>query len=130
MATTCLTEQFKLDCFTANNCFNATQSGVSQTCSTTGTVTALASTANLAVGMAASGTNCPANTVIARILSATSIELSKASTGAFSSATYAGDSFLIALIKTSPSGTYDQTLLNYGTGSGAPTTVNIGTDEV
>lgn len=39
--------------------------------------------------------------------------------------------YKMLLIKTSPTGTYDATLSNVGTpGSGAPSTTNVGTDEV
>lgn len=42
-----------------------------------------------------------------------------------------GLAYKMLLIKLSPGGTYDQTLSNVGTpGSGAPTTSNVGTDEV
>src|SRR5437868_6120570 len=41
------------------------------------------------------------------------------------------NTFKMLLIKVSPSGTYDKTLTNVGTpGSGAPSTSNVGTDEV
>jgi hypothetical protein len=36
----------------------------------------------------------------------------------------------IALIKAGATGTYDKTVTNYGTGSGSPTSSNMGTDEV
>ena len=43
----------------------------------------------------------------------------------------AADIYKMLLVKPSPGGTYDATLANIGTpGSGAPSTTNIGTDEV
>lgn len=42
----------------------------------------------------------------------------------------AGLAYKMLLIKVTPTGTYDQTLLNVGTpGTGSPSTVNVGTDE-
>lgn len=42
----------------------------------------------------------------------------------------AGIAYKMLLIKPSPTGTYDQTLLNVGTpGTGSPSTTNVGTDE-
>ncbi len=125
-----MSEQAKLDFFNGGVCIQTTQTGVSCTCSSTVNMTGLASTANLSVGMAVTGTNAGANTVIAQIVSNTALTLSVASTGALTSATFTGDSFKIALIKASPSGIYDQTQRNYGLGAGTPGTVNVGTDEV
>lgn len=129
MATTSITEQAKIDFFNGGICMQATQSGVACTCSSTIHMTGLASTAGLAVGMSVSGTNCPAGNTISKIVSATAVDLAIASTGAFTSATFTADIFNIALVKVGPGGTYDQTFLNYGTGSGSPSTVNMGTDE-
>jgi hypothetical protein len=43
----------------------------------------------------------------------------------------AADVYKIALVKTAPAGTYDKNTTNVGTpGSGAPTTANLGTDEM
>lgn len=43
----------------------------------------------------------------------------------------AADVYKILLIKTGPTGTYDKNVTNVGTpGSGAPTTANVGTDEM
>lgn len=130
MATTCITEQAKLDMFNGGLCLQTTQSGVACTCSSTVNMTGLASTAGLAVGMAVTGTNAGAGGVISKIVSNTALTLSVASTGALTSATFTADVCLIALIKVGPGGTYDQTLLNYGIGSGTPGAVNVGTDEI
>lgn len=130
MATTCITNQAKTDFFNGGMCLLAIIAALSGTASSTVTVTGLASTAGIVRGMDVTGANVAANTVVARILSSSSVELSKATTGAATSFTFTGDVFNLALIKPSPSGTYDQTLLNYGAGSGSPTTVNVGTDEV
>jgi len=43
----------------------------------------------------------------------------------------AGLAYKMLLIKVTPGGTYDQTLMNVGTpGTGSPSTTNVGTDEV
>jgi hypothetical protein len=101
-------------------------------------MTGLASTAGLSVGMAVSGTNVAAGTVIAAIVSGTAVTLSAATTGAASSVTFTADIFKIALVKTSPTGTYGAATTNYsnltgnsdevsGTGysAGGATLVNV-----
>lgn len=132
MATTAFCDSAKVELLEAGHCFLATQSGVS--CSGTNTqftLTALASTANLAVGMKATGTNVAAGAVIASIDSASQVTLSKAHTGAVTAATFTADTFNLLLIKASPTRTFDGTQTNVGTpGSGSPSTSNVGTDEV
>lgn len=119
--------------FQAGHCFNATQSGVTVT-NTSGqaTLTALASTANLAIGMGISGTNVQAGSIIISFQSATALTMSLASSGgAVTSATFTADAFKLALIKASPTRTFDGTQTNIGTpGAGSPTATNLGTDEI
>lgn len=133
MATTGMCCSFKSEsAFQGGHCFLATQSGVS--CSGSNgafTLTGLASTANLAVGMAVTGTNVGAGAVIAAITSASAVTLSVANTGSVTSVTFTADVFKMLLVKVSPSLTYSYTQTNVGTpGSGSPTTSNVGTDEV
>ncbi|MFO1185834.1 MAG: hypothetical protein U1E56_13785 [Bauldia sp.] len=112
--TTAMPTQFKVDLLKAFHCFLATQSGVSCAGSNGAfTLTSIASTANLAVGMAVTGTNVAAGAVIASIDSGTQVTLSKAHTGAVSSVTFTADPFKIALIKASPTGTYGAASVNY-----------------
>jgi hypothetical protein len=97
-------------------------------------ITNLSSTAGLSVGMAVSSTSgyITANTVIARILSATSVEVSRTPTGTMvgDTITFTADVFKVLLIKASPSRTFDHTQTNVGTpGTGVPSTTNVGTDE-
>lgn len=131
MATTAFCSSAKQELLQGGHCFNATQSGVS--CSGTSsafTLTSLASTAGLSVGMAATGTNVAAGAVIASIDSATQVTLSKAHTGTVSSVTFTADVFKILLIKASPARTFDGTQTNVGTpGTGTPSASNVGTDE-
>jgi hypothetical protein len=42
---------------------------------------------------------------------------------------FSSNTFKMALIKVGASGTYDKNVTNYGSGSGSPTTANLGTDE-
>ncbi len=87
-------------------------------------------TAGLAVGMAISGTNWNAGTVIAAIVSATAVTASQAPSASTSTATFTGDVFKMLLIKASPVTTFSGTQTNVGTpGSGASSTSNVGTDE-
>lgn len=92
--------------FCASRTFTAT--GVS-----TQTWTGLSSLAGLSVGNFLSGTNVAAGTRIADILSANSIFVSKASTGAIGTVTSVGDIFKIALIKIAMAGTYGAASTGY-----------------
>lgn len=100
------------------------------------TITGLTSTAGVGVGDAAGGTNVAAGAIVASIDSLTQVTVSKAHTGTVTSGTisFTADAFKLSLIKVGPSGTYDATLVNAGTPNnstgGAPSTTNIGTDEV
>ncbi len=132
MALTGMCCSFKSEAaFQAGHCFLATQSAVTCTgVNTQFTLTALASTANIAVGMAVTGSNVAAGAVVASVDSATQVTLSKAHTGAVSAATFTGDVFKMALVKVSPSTTFAYTQTNIGTpGTSASSTSNLGTDE-
>jgi hypothetical protein len=130
LPTTTLTNQFKIDSFNGGNCLQTTQTGVTCTCSSTTHMTGLASTAGLSIGMAVTGTNSGVGGIISKIVSSTAVDVSVISSGALTSATFTGDTFYIALIKVGFAGTYDQTFLNYGIGSGTPGVYNLGTDEI
>lgn len=118
---TSMCSQFKADILSAGHCFFATQAGVTCTCSSTVNMTGLTTTANLAVGMAVTGTNSGAGGVVSAIVSNTALTLSVASTGALTSATFTGDLFKIALIIVGPSGTFGAATTNYS---------QLGTDEL
>jgi hypothetical protein len=79
----------------------------------TQTWTGLSSLVGVYVGNALSGTNVAANTIVARILSATSIRVSEASTGAIGTVTVTGDTFKMALIKVGMAGTYGSASTGY-----------------
>lgn len=121
--TTAMCTSFKVDMmfgrhhFAQSRTFTAT--GVS-----TATWTAVSALTGMAVGNALSGTNVAAGTVIARILSANSIEVSKASLGAIGTVTMVGDIFKIALIKPAHAGTYGAASTSYAniTGNADETT--------
>lgn len=110
--TTAMLTSFKVDLLSGLHCFNQsrtfTATGVS-----TQTWTSLSALTGIAVGCALSGTNVAANTIVARILSSTSIRVSEASTGAIGTVTTVGDPYKIALIKVSPAGTYNASSTNY-----------------
>lgn len=111
--TTALCSSFKQEALEAGHCFLAIQSAVSCTCSSTTAMTALASTANIAIGMPVTGTNSGAGGVVSAIVSSTALTLSVASTGALTSATFTADSFKIALVIVAPSGTFGAATTNY-----------------
>ena len=132
MATTAFCYSAKVEMPSGAHCFLATQSGLACTgVSTQFTLTGLASTAALVVGMAVTGTNVAAGAVVASVDSTTQVTLSKAHTGSVAAATFTGDVFKLALIKVSPSRTFAGDSTNAGTpGSGTPSATNLGTDEV
>jgi hypothetical protein len=93
-------------------------------------MTGLSTTAGIAVGMAVTGTNAGAGGVVSKIVSQTAVDLSVASTGALTAATFTGDVFNMLLIKASPVSTFSGTQTNVGTpGTGASSVTNVGTDE-
>lgn len=103
---------FKSDLFSALHCFNASGSFTATGVSTTAW-TSVSALTNLAVGVNLSGTNVAANTIIAQITGATTITVSVASTGAIGTVNFVADTFKVALIKASMSGTYGAASTNY-----------------
>lgn len=103
--TTAMLASFKRDLFNGAHGFSQsrtfTATGVS-----TQTWTGLSSLVGVYVGANLSGANVAANTVVARILSATSIRVSEASLGAIGTVTVVGDIFKMALFKSGVTGTY------------------------
>lgn len=112
--TTAFCNQFKQDLLQGKHCLNATISKNGDT-HTSVTLDNLANVTGLSVGMAVTGSGVAANTVIARILSSTSVELSKATTTTLSatSITFTADVLKLALIKVGPAGTYGAASVNY-----------------
>lgn len=79
------------------------------------TVTGLSSTAGLFRGMSASGSNVAAGAIIKSVDSSTQVTLSDVGgANASPSITFSGDTFKIALIKVSPTGTYGAASTKYG----------------
>jgi hypothetical protein len=134
MATTAVCTSFKQEMLQATHNFAAPLTGLAGA-GTSGqfTITGLASTANIEVGMLAGGTNVAAGAVVASIDSASQVTVSKAHTGTVTSGTisFTAHTFKMALVKVSPTRSFDGTQTNVGTpGSGSPTSTNLGTDEV
>jgi len=134
MATTAIPNTTKVEFLEAAHCTMVAQTSLAGAgASAAFTITGLTSTAGVAVGAAAGGTGVAAGAIVASIDSATQVTVSKAHTGTVTSGTisFTADACKIVLIKVTPAGTYDATLSNGGTpGTGAPSTTNIGTDEV
>lgn len=129
--TTAMSTSFKVELLEATHCFFATQSAVTVTgANTQFTLTAITTTAGIAVGMAVTGANIAAGAVVASVDSNTQVTLSKANTGTVASATFTADVFNIALFIGTVTGTWNATATNYGTNTGSPTPANIGTDEL
>jgi hypothetical protein len=131
--TTSISNSFKTEILMGGHCFAATLSSlVGAGVNAAFTITGLATTAGIAVGMAAGGTNVAAGAIVASVDSATQVTVSKAHTGTVTSGTisFTGDLFKFALIKVGASTTYNNGQTNIGTpGSGTPGTANLGTDE-
>lgn len=133
MATTAFCNSAKVELLEGTHCLFATQSSLAGAgVSGQFTLTSLASTAGVAVGMAASGTGVAAGAIVASIDSATQVTVSKAHTGTVTTGTIAftGDVLKMLLIKLTPGRTFDGTQTNVGTpGTAGPTATNVGTDE-
>ncbi|MEN6535638.1 MAG: hypothetical protein ABFD89_18385 [Bryobacteraceae bacterium] len=110
--TTAMCSSFKRDLLNGLHRFAQSRT-FTATGASTATWTAVSALTGLAVGQFLSGTNVAAGSRIADILSSTSIFVSKASTGALGTITAIGDTFKIALIKVSPTGTYGAASVSY-----------------
>jgi hypothetical protein len=131
MATTAFCNSAKVELLQGGHCLFATQAGVNGSgVSSAFTLTGLSSTAALAVGMAASGTNIASGAVIASIDSASQVTLSKAHTGTVTNGiTFTGD--VLKMLLLGVGATYGSaSSTNVGTpGTGAASTTNVGTNE-
>lgn len=114
--TTAMLASYKRDLLNGAHCHAQTRSFA---CTSTATTTVVgispgnATATPIYQGEAVSGTNIAANTVVARILGAASIELSKAPTGAITAFTVTGDTFKMALFKVAVAGTYGPSNTGY-----------------
>lgn len=113
--TTAMLTSFKVEAFKAGHNFAATAAPTGDTTNSSVTVATVSSLTDLVVGAPLSGTGIAANTVLARFLSSTSIELSKAATASNTGITITslGDTFKMALVKASMTGTYGASSTNY-----------------
>lgn len=110
--TTAMCTSFKNDLLFGRHHFAQSRT-FTATGASTQTWTGLSSLVGIAVGNFLSGTNVAAGTRVADILSATSIFVSKASTGAIGTVTMVGDVFKMALIKNGMAGTYGAATTSY-----------------
>jgi hypothetical protein len=133
MATTAVCTSFKQEMLQATHNFAAPLTGLAGAgVNAAFTITGLASTANIEVGMAAAGTNVAAGAIVASIDSSSQVTVSKAHTGTVTSGTisFTAHVFKMALVKVTPSRTFDGGSSNIGTpGTGAGSATNLGTDE-
>lgn len=134
MATNAVCTSFKSEILQGLHCFNTTQSSLAGAgVSGQFTLTGLATTVGVAVGMAAGGTNVAAGAIVSSIDSATQVTVSKAHTGTVTTGTisFTADAIKMALVKASPSTTFAGTQTNIGTpGTAASSVTNLGTDEM
>jgi hypothetical protein len=114
--TTAMMASYKRDLLNGAHCHAQSRSF---TCTSTATTTVIGiSPSNVTAtpiyqGEAVSGTNIAANTVVSRILSATSIQLNIVPTSAITAFTVVGDTFKMALFKVGIAGTYSAASTNY-----------------
>jgi hypothetical protein len=131
--TTGICNSFKAEIMQGGHCLNAPMTSlVGAGANAAFTITGLATTAGIAVGMAAGGTNVAAGAIVASVDSISAVTVSKAHTGTVTSGTisFTGDALKLALVKVAASRTYDNTQTNIGTpGTSAGSTSNLGTDE-
>src|ERR1700731_1073882 len=93
---------FKAELAQGGHCFNTTMSGLAGAgVNTAFTITGLATTAGIAVGMAAAGTNVAAGAIVASVDSISQVTVSKAHTGTVTSGTisFTADAFKLLLVK-------------------------------
>lgn len=119
--TTAMPTSAKQEFLQGAHCFNATKTFTATMGSGSANMTSVSSFAGLTVGMAITGTNIPAGTVLASITSATTGVLSAAASGVITAGTLTAtaDVFKMALIKFGPTGTYGAANVNYTDITGA-----------
>ena len=110
--TTAMLASFKRDLLNGAHHFSQSRTFTASGTSSQ-TLTSVSSLTGVYVGAQLSGTNIAAGTVVAAILSSTSIFISKATTGAPGTITVVGDTFKMALIKSGMAGTYGAANTNY-----------------
>lgn len=134
MATTAFCNSAKVELLQGGHCLFATQSALAGAgVSGQFTITGLATTAGVQVGMAATGTNVAAGAIVASIDSASQVTVSKAHTGTVTTGTIAftGDVLKMLLIAVGPATTFSGTQTNVGTpGTAASSVTNVGTDQL
>lgn len=114
--TTAMLAKFKRDLLCGAHHFSQSRSFTNTSTSTatiTGISPAIAEATPIYVGEAVSGTNWPANTVVSRILSSTSIQTNQAPSAAVTAFTTVGDTFNMVLIKVGMAGTYGAASTGY-----------------
>src|ERR1044072_1664784 len=123
--TTAMATSFKQELFSAGHCFNATVTPTFTVASASTSVTTVSSMSGVAVGMkfTCATAGIQTNTFVAAITGSNALTLSIATTAGITggTATIAGDTFMMALIKAGFTGNYSSTNVNY---------TDIGADEV
>jgi hypothetical protein len=112
--TTATVNSFKQQLLQGGHCFQATLAQTGNTITTNNLINNCTSTSNLMVGMLVSSTHTPSNTFIAYFVNSTAFVMSNNATGsAQETITVSGDVFKMALIKSTPTGTYDRLITTY-----------------
>jgi hypothetical protein len=127
--TTSMADSFKTELLQGGHCFQSQVTTTGTGTSGTGLVT-VGSIAGIAVGMNVNGTGLNASAYVATITSATVIAVGPQNSATVSGTiTLTGDVFKIALVKATPTGTYNNTTSNYSqvTGNTDEVTNSAGT---
>jgi len=104
--TTAMADSFKVELMQGGHCFNTTVNPTG-TGSSGATTLTLSAVTGISVGMIASGTGLASGTAVASIPSSTLVLVAPAATAAVSGTlTFTGDTFKMALIQATPTGSY------------------------
>lgn len=117
--TTAFCTSAKMEMMKALHCLNAVVTPTANLHSNT-LLDNVSSITGICQGMLVTGTNITANTYVANVSSSTTILLSQAASGSATaqSLTFTGDALKMALIRTSPTGTYGAASNNYSNVTG------------
>lgn len=113
--TTAMCTSFKQELALGLHNFNAQVTPTATAASGARAFTSASSTTGVYVGMWITGTSIPANTIVSDTITASAFNVSQVTTGTITAATVtiSGDVYAIALVKVTPTGTYDATTTNY-----------------
>jgi hypothetical protein len=113
--TTTMTLSFKKELFSGGHCIKSTVTPTGSASSGSTLINTISSMTGIVLGMSVSGTNIDTDSYVSKIVSSSSMLISKPTLGIISGGTLTitGDILKMALIKASPSGNYGASSVNY-----------------